>query len=239
MSIEKYEAIPERHWTKLEVTDLLERSLTAFLDNLSSIVYDLELESNWKSSLIENLLFVENIRTGRNRLWNSLSLLLRCRPLPNLSRVAENAWGYVSSFELFHEDSAELASCLEFLEDLRVFATDDSAVPRPFKELRSSDRYNFFVWSRVSAQGSELLETSRFFAEYRDHDDFVFRESVANALSLIYSRPDCSPESLGPLMDVLKATVDSLNNDPSWYVRKAADTTVFFEREFRKEYNMD
>ena len=97
-------------------------------------------------------------------------------------------------------------------------------------------RYEVFRALRALCSYHEIAFAGSLAIKLSGDADFVLRESGLNGIGIIYSRPDCEPETLGSLrLGVLKAIEDH-RTDPHWYVRKANENAMFFQQQYDTEF---
>ncbi|RCS48272.1 hypothetical protein DTL42_13810 [Bremerella cremea] len=233
----KYEDLPRRDWSENDVRDLRELNLDDLYSWLPSIMHAESLSGPWRVQLALDLLEHEQARSHRARVWDCLAICARVAPLSSFQDAACLAWSLIDLSANDDASNAELCSIQDFLSDLRTFAYDassDSAEIRTHSFTAS--RFEVFKVFRAMCSYNDIGTAGQLAVTLAAEMDFVLRESSINGISIIYSRPDCDPSSLGSLRTAFARTLRQHECDPHWYVRKANDNALFFQEQFNQEY---
>lgn len=232
----KYEDLPRREWSENDVCELQQHDIDALYSWLPSIMRAESLSGQWKVQLALGLLDYEQARSQRARVWDCLAICARVAPQAGFQDAARLAWSVIELSASDDASDAQLCSVQDFLSDLRSFAYDDTADSAHVRSLSfSASRFEVFTASRAMCSYHDIGPAGRRAVALCAEEDFVLRESGINGISIIYSRPDCDPATLGLLRTEFIQTLDEHRSDPHWYVRKANEIAVFFQEQFDQE----
>lgn len=234
--VRRYVALPDRNWSKEYVLKLLKEDPVEFFENLLSIMQMQETTDDWKVQLVTSLLATKVDEQLCCRLWDALSIRARIESSECFADAAEKAWKLIDSHE--QESSIpELEAVQHFLEDVRVCLFSPASDLIQIKSWALLNiRFRQFAGIRALSAYGAISEAGQQLIVLAGSGDFVLRESVANAVSIIYSREDCEPATLGPMKCVFSQLVVQAENDSHWYVRKAGKTARFFHEQYHMEF---
>ncbi len=236
----KYEDTSHGQWSKRTVSELRDNDLHHFYVCLPHIMHDESLDDAWKVHLGLSLLGEEKDGSRRARVWDALTVLARVAPQCDLTVAASHAWSFIDSFTSDDAANAELCSVQDFLSDVRIFAHNENAdTSKVALQAKSKSRFTVFTAFRAMCVHHDLASAGKRALELSNETDFVLRESGLDGISVIYTRPDCDPGTLGALRGAFSQTLIDHNTDGHWYVRKANQFALFFRDQFDKEYPLD
>jgi hypothetical protein len=195
------------------------------------------LDEPWKVHFALSLLDEERSDSRRARVWDALTILARAAPQCDLTALASLAWSILDSFANEDASNSELSSVQDFLDDVRIFAFNENAAGAEVAlEAQSKSRFKVFTAFRAMCLYHDFEAAAKRAMELSSDVDFVLRESSMDGISVIYSRTDCDPATLGHWRGALSQTLINSSTDPHWYVRKANQLALFFRDQFDKEH---
>lgn len=237
MDEQNYEELPNREWSKSAVHKLRLRDIEELFKWMPSIMQAASLTGEFRVRLALGLLNAEQNRSRRARIWDCLMICARFAPQSDFRDAAALAWQLIDSSTSDDATNPELCSVQDVLSDLRVFAEDVTTESLLEKMLSSTmSRYELFRALRAVCSYHDIGVTGKLAVKLTADADFVLRESGLNGISIIYSRADCDPDTLGALRLQFSQTLNYHRSDPHWYVRKANDNALFFQEQFDEEF---
>jgi len=230
----RYIEIPEEDWDEQTVLELLSSDPQEYYCNLSSIMYSVGNDDDWKVKLALSLLDKEKNQSLRSSIWSGLCIKARIAPVPSLTDAAERAWELID-MSSEGSDSIELETAQNFLDDMRIYFMSDENVD--YAKLRdwalSKERFKSFIAIRTLSFFGPIQQAGQIITTLSKSEDFVIRKSVVDAVARIYvriqGRNECIRESLGSLHTEFAKIIAEAEVDSHWYVSESADVAKFFE----------
>lgn len=212
--------------------ELKETNRLGLLRNLVSVVETADNVDDWKGTLLVELLSEEETSENRAAIWNAAAAYARGSYGGDVGRLVAIGWAELETSKP-DETSIEFETMDNFLEDVRIFGGVDS--PLDVARILDAKRFEAFRWIREAAAKSGFSKVVPILMTLKQSQDFVIRESVANAIGVIYSRADACITTLGDQQRVLHEILQECLSDSHWYVRRSAENALFFEEQYLED----